>query len=77
MPGLRRAAERRRALEPEAGTGRGSYKLAAGGRRGVGAGGRWAGGAQAARPEPVGASERAEARRIRFTRWGDLWTEVV
>lgn len=43
-----------------------------------GAWGRWLLGARGAgRGAGAGGSERAEAPRIRFTRWGDLWAEAV
>lgn len=60
MPGLRRGPQSGGgACVPGVGSGRGLYKWVAGGRRGVGGvGGCWAGGAQAAGPEPGGASER-------------------
>jgi hypothetical protein len=43
-----------------------------------GAWGRWLLGARGAgRGVGAGGSERAEAPRIRVTRWGDLWAEAV
>lgn len=43
-----------------------------------GAWGQWLlGGRGAGRGARARGSERAEAQRIRFTRWGDLWAEAV
>lgn len=68
-------AERGGAWASGAGLGRGLYKQAAGAG---GVWGRWLlGGRGAGRGARAGGSGRAEAPRIRFTRWGDLWAEAV